>query len=195
MIATTSPTNTWTSAAGHDGRYFKVPGVHLSEPSPQRTPVLYQAGASARGRSFAGEHAECVFIATPSKSRSQASPWRRSAKAVQPCRSRSAERAHLQFCRPSSSMRLTPRPKRNARDYKQYINLDGALALGSRLDGNRLRPLLNLRRASTPHRDQRCSIIGRSVFQRRPQQNLDCARAGGMDRHQGSGATRLVGGP
>ena len=25
----------------HDGRYFKVPGVHLSEPSPQRTPVLY----------------------------------------------------------------------------------------------------------------------------------------------------------
>src|SRR5580698_9312893 len=40
---------------------------HLSEPSPQRTPVLYQAGASARGRRFAGEHAECVFIATPSK--------------------------------------------------------------------------------------------------------------------------------
>src|ERR1700755_1009089 len=51
----------------HEGRYFKVPGVHLSEPSPQRTPVLYQAGASARGRSFAGEHAECVFLATPSK--------------------------------------------------------------------------------------------------------------------------------
>ena len=33
----------------HEGRYFKVPGVHLGEPSPQRTPVLYQAGASARG--------------------------------------------------------------------------------------------------------------------------------------------------
>src|SRR6202011_1399950 len=42
----------------HEGRYFKVPGVHLSEPSPQRTPVLYQAGASSRGRRFAGEHAE-----------------------------------------------------------------------------------------------------------------------------------------
>jgi FMN-dependent oxidoreductase (nitrilotriacetate monooxygenase family) len=32
----------------HDGRHFKVPGVHLCEPSPQRTPVLYQAGASTR---------------------------------------------------------------------------------------------------------------------------------------------------
>ncbi len=37
-------------------------GVHLCEPSPQRTPVLYQAGSSARGRRFAAEHAECVFV-------------------------------------------------------------------------------------------------------------------------------------
>jgi FMN-dependent oxidoreductase (nitrilotriacetate monooxygenase family) len=42
----------------HEGRYFKVPGVHLSEPSRQRRPVLYQAGASTRGRRFAGEHAD-----------------------------------------------------------------------------------------------------------------------------------------
>jgi FMN-dependent oxidoreductase (nitrilotriacetate monooxygenase family) len=46
----------------HAGKYFRVPGPHLSEPSPQRTPVLYQAGASARGRAFAAKHAECVFI-------------------------------------------------------------------------------------------------------------------------------------
>ena len=52
---------------GHEGGYFKVPGIHLCEPSPQRTPVLYQAGASSRGRRFAGAHAECVFVATPSK--------------------------------------------------------------------------------------------------------------------------------
>jgi alkanesulfonate monooxygenase SsuD/methylene tetrahydromethanopterin reductase-like flavin-dependent oxidoreductase (luciferase family) len=26
-----------------------------------QTPVLYQAGASPRGRQFAAEHAECVF--------------------------------------------------------------------------------------------------------------------------------------
>jgi len=46
----------------HEGRHYRVPGPHLSEPSPQRTPVLYQAGASGRGRSFAAKHAECVFI-------------------------------------------------------------------------------------------------------------------------------------
>jgi len=46
----------------HDGRYFTVHGCHLSEPSPQRTPVLYQAGASPRGRQFAARHAECVFV-------------------------------------------------------------------------------------------------------------------------------------
>jgi alkanesulfonate monooxygenase len=38
----------------------------LSEPSPQRTPVLYQAGTSPRGRQFAAEHAECVFMSGPS---------------------------------------------------------------------------------------------------------------------------------
>ncbi|PVH26179.1 LLM class flavin-dependent oxidoreductase [Sphingobacterium corticibacter] len=52
----------------HEGAYFSVPGIHLSEPSPQRTPVLYQAGASARGQKFASENAECIFIAEPSKS-------------------------------------------------------------------------------------------------------------------------------
>ncbi|CAM3014355.1 LLM class flavin-dependent oxidoreductase [Pseudomonas plecoglossicida] len=51
----------------HEGTYFKVPGFHLSEPSPQRTPVIYQAGASSRGRAFAAANAECVFVAAPSK--------------------------------------------------------------------------------------------------------------------------------
>jgi FMN-dependent oxidoreductase (nitrilotriacetate monooxygenase family) len=51
----------------HQGPHFTVPGIHLSEPSPQRTPVLYQAGASSRGKDFAGQHAECIFVAAPSK--------------------------------------------------------------------------------------------------------------------------------
>jgi alkanesulfonate monooxygenase SsuD/methylene tetrahydromethanopterin reductase-like flavin-dependent oxidoreductase (luciferase family) len=42
-------------------------GYHLSEPSIQRTPVLYQAGTSGRGRQFAIRHAECVFITAPDK--------------------------------------------------------------------------------------------------------------------------------
>ncbi|MBN9563274.1 MAG: LLM class flavin-dependent oxidoreductase [Alphaproteobacteria bacterium] len=51
----------------HAGKYFQMEAIHLCEPSPQRTPVLYQAGASTRGRQFAAEHAECVFINGPTR--------------------------------------------------------------------------------------------------------------------------------
>ena len=51
----------------HEGPHFRLDAIHLCEPSPQRTPVLFQAGASARGRDFAARHAECVFINGPSK--------------------------------------------------------------------------------------------------------------------------------
>ena len=50
----------------HEGANYKLNAIHLSEPSPQRTPVLYQAGTSPRGRQFAAEHAECVFMSGPS---------------------------------------------------------------------------------------------------------------------------------
>ncbi len=46
----------------HAGKHFNVEAYHLCEPSPQRTPVLFQAGASTAGRNFAARHAECVFI-------------------------------------------------------------------------------------------------------------------------------------
>lgn len=51
----------------HRGRYFDVPGPHLCEPSPQRSPVLYQAGASRAGIGFAARNAECVFVSTPTQ--------------------------------------------------------------------------------------------------------------------------------
>ncbi|PYD73386.1 LLM class flavin-dependent oxidoreductase [Novacetimonas hansenii] len=51
----------------HEGKYLSVDAIHLCEPSPQRTPVLFQAGASPRGQEFAATHAECVFIAGPSR--------------------------------------------------------------------------------------------------------------------------------
>lgn len=49
-------------AISHHGQYYDVDGIHLSEPSRQRTPVLYQAGSSDRGQQFAARHAECIFI-------------------------------------------------------------------------------------------------------------------------------------
>jgi FMN-dependent oxidoreductase (nitrilotriacetate monooxygenase family) len=47
----------------HHGRWFQLSAPHQCEPSPQRSPVVYQAGASSRGTAFAARHAEVVFVA------------------------------------------------------------------------------------------------------------------------------------
>ncbi|MCP2031354.1 FMN-dependent oxidoreductase (nitrilotriacetate monooxygenase family) [Okibacterium sp. HSC-33S16] len=52
---------------GHFGKHYTVPGIHLAEPSPQRTPVIFQAGASGRGIQFAAENAEAIFVGSPTK--------------------------------------------------------------------------------------------------------------------------------
>jgi FMN-dependent oxidoreductase (nitrilotriacetate monooxygenase family) len=46
----------------HKGQFFNVPGPHICEPSPQRTPFLFQAGTSKSGRDFGAKHAEAVFL-------------------------------------------------------------------------------------------------------------------------------------
>ncbi|MBX3569242.1 MAG: LLM class flavin-dependent oxidoreductase [Rhizobiaceae bacterium] len=65
----------------HEGPFYRSEAYHLSEPSPQRTPVLYQAGTSGRGQLFAARHAECVFITATDKAsaRRQSDALRRAA--------------------------------------------------------------------------------------------------------------------
>ncbi|MBP2216723.1 LLM class flavin-dependent oxidoreductase [Arthrobacter sp. CAN_C5] len=46
----------------HRGPNYSVAGPHLSSPSVQRTPVLFQAGSSTAGKEFAAKHAEGVFV-------------------------------------------------------------------------------------------------------------------------------------
>jgi alkanesulfonate monooxygenase SsuD/methylene tetrahydromethanopterin reductase-like flavin-dependent oxidoreductase (luciferase family) len=43
-------------------KYFNVAGPHLIEPSRQRTPFIFQAGASQAGKVFATKHAEAMFL-------------------------------------------------------------------------------------------------------------------------------------
>ena len=50
----------------HEGPRYRVEGPHLPSPSPQRTPLLFQAGSSASGRQFAAANAEATFIIAPS---------------------------------------------------------------------------------------------------------------------------------
>lgn len=49
----------------HEGKRYRVAGPHQSAPSPQRTPVIFQAGSSVAGSAFAARHAEGQFILSP----------------------------------------------------------------------------------------------------------------------------------
>ncbi|GLB03408.1 hypothetical protein AtubIFM57258_007986 [Aspergillus tubingensis] len=50
----------------HKGKYFTLNTRHIVDPSPQRTPFLFQAGTSAAGSSFAATHAEAIFVSSHS---------------------------------------------------------------------------------------------------------------------------------
>ena len=49
----------------HVGKRYAVEGPHLVAPSPQRTPLLFQAGASEAGMNFAAANAEAQFLIVP----------------------------------------------------------------------------------------------------------------------------------
>lgn len=65
----------------HKGKYYSVPGAHVCEPSPQRTPYIFQAGTSKAGKAFAAKHAEAVFLggSTPELVRKSVDDIRRQA--------------------------------------------------------------------------------------------------------------------
>ena len=58
----------------HEGERYRVEGPHFVAPSPQKRPVLWQAGSSEQGREFAAKHAESVFgiFPTPKSMRAYA---------------------------------------------------------------------------------------------------------------------------
>jgi FMN-dependent oxidoreductase (nitrilotriacetate monooxygenase family) len=111
----------------HSGEYFKVPGFNLSEPSPQRTPVLYQAGASRRGKDFAAKHAECVFVSAPT------APIVK--KYVQDLRGQAAELGRGQILIFAMFTIIVAPGEAEAaeklHEYRSYIDYEGALALMS----------------------------------------------------------------
>lgn len=50
----------------HNGKYFNLESCHIVDPSPQRTPLLFQAGTSSAGSEFAATHAEAIFVSSHS---------------------------------------------------------------------------------------------------------------------------------
>lgn len=67
----------------HQGQFYQSQGVFQVSPSIQRTPVLFQAGASPRGLAFATQHAEGMFIGgdQPGKIKKQVDQIRQQATA------------------------------------------------------------------------------------------------------------------
>jgi FMN-dependent oxidoreductase (nitrilotriacetate monooxygenase family) len=108
----------------HRGKQFHVDAVPLWEPSPQRTPVLYQAGSSERGRVFAARHAECVFVngSTPRNVR----------RIVDDLRARSAPRPLLAFVGATVVTGHTPAEAHDRlEEYRRHASVEGALAHGA----------------------------------------------------------------
>ncbi|CAG9940036.1 unnamed protein product [Clonostachys rosea f. rosea IK726] len=52
----------------HHGKYYNVDSRHIVDPSPQRTPFLFQAGTSSAGSAFGATHAEGIFVSSHSPS-------------------------------------------------------------------------------------------------------------------------------
>ncbi|KAI1418192.1 Nitrilotriacetate monooxygenase component A/pristinamycin IIA synthase subunit A [Hypoxylon sp. FL1857] len=112
----------------HHGKFFTVPGPHICQPSPQRTPLILQAGTSRAGKQFAAQHAEAIFV---------------SAHAPEVCAKSIAEIRELaktQFGRDPSNIKVLAlvtailgRTEEEAQeklaDYRKYASHEGALAL------------------------------------------------------------------
>src|SRR5450830_38785 len=111
---------------GHKGKYYDVPGIHLSEPSPQRTPVIFQAGASSRGRAVAAKHAEGVFIspATAEQAREVSDDIRN--RAVEAGRSRDSVKVFTLLTVITAESDEAAQAK--YRDYLSYANGEGMLS-------------------------------------------------------------------
>ncbi|GAA1705594.1 LLM class flavin-dependent oxidoreductase [Microbacterium sediminicola] len=46
----------------HEGQFYRSRGYLTVDPSAQRTPVIFQAGSSGRGKEFAAANADCVLL-------------------------------------------------------------------------------------------------------------------------------------
>lgn len=112
----------------HKGKYFDVPGPAITLPSPQRTPLLLQAGTSRPGRLFAAQHAEAIFVSVHSPAAV--------AKSIAEVR----QLAKDQFNRDPASIKVLAmicpilgsteeEAQVKYADYRRYASSEGALAL------------------------------------------------------------------
>lgn len=112
----------------HEGKYFTIPGPHICQPSPQRTPLILQAGTSKAGKTFAAQNAEAIFVSAHAPAVC--------AKSIAEIR----EIAKSEYGRDPTNIKVlalvTPiigkteeEAQAKLADYRKYASLEGALAL------------------------------------------------------------------
>jgi FMN-dependent oxidoreductase (nitrilotriacetate monooxygenase family) len=160
----------------HEGRQYRLDAPHLVEPSPQRTPVLYQAGASDRGRAFAATHAECVFL--------NGGPKPHVASLVADLRARAAPRPIRAFLGATLVIGRTAAEARDKlEDYRRCASVEAALvhasaSLGIDLaalglddelpDGNAIQSNVTALRAAAPRATKRALVDRMILGSRQP---------------------------
>jgi FMN-dependent oxidoreductase (nitrilotriacetate monooxygenase family) len=114
----------------HESRRYKVLGPHLTEPSRQRTPVLFQAGSSKAGRGFASRNAEGTFVMclNPQGARKLVETVNASVEA------QGRRAGDLKYIQGLSFVvgSTVEEARRKARDLDEYASTDGNLAHISR---------------------------------------------------------------
>ncbi|MFC5931242.1 LLM class flavin-dependent oxidoreductase [Cryobacterium melibiosiphilum] len=113
-------------AIAHSGPSFTVPGIHLCEPSPQRTPVIFQAGGSSRGIALAANTAEAVFMNSTTKSGLK--KWVDTLRAAAVVAGRRPESIAVLQMVTVISAATDEEAQAKYEDYLSYVSYEGAMA-------------------------------------------------------------------
>jgi FMN-dependent oxidoreductase (nitrilotriacetate monooxygenase family) len=110
-----------------EGKHYKVPGPHTCAPSPQRTPVIAQAGTSKSGQGFAAANAEVIFVAGHSPSTVKGNVAAIRAKAAEQGR----DPRNVKFITMLCPIVAPTQEEAEAKyaEYASHADLEGALAL------------------------------------------------------------------
>ncbi|KAK7420705.1 hypothetical protein QQZ08_010286 [Neonectria magnoliae] len=117
----------------HEGRFYKFTSKHIVPPSPQRTPFLFQAGASGAGIDFASTHAEAAFVGgtTPTQTAPKVAKLR--ASLAEKGRDARRFKAFISFC--PILGKTEEEAKAKLEEYKKYASVIGGLVQVSGVTG------------------------------------------------------------
>ncbi|KAJ9144999.1 Xenobiotic compound family [Pleurostoma richardsiae] len=117
----------------HEGRFFRSESAHQVDPSPQRTPLLFQAGMSPAGSAFAAKHAECIFVGGPNPAFVENNIRKTRELAAAQGRNPYDLKFFVQFTPVLGETDEEAREKYER--YKRYADLDGGLAMFGGITG------------------------------------------------------------